>query len=163
LGTIDVVTQLVESWSSLYANHAALRTAVEFVHIGGLVAGGGCAMTADLATIAAAREGVAARTTHLDSLKKTHRLIVLGLVALFVSGVLLFAADVGTFWYSRVFWLKMALIVVLLVNGALFLRVERQAQRGDTRAWAHLHYTAAASLVLWFLTTLAGAALPNIG
>jgi hypothetical protein len=163
LGTIDVVTQLVESWSSLYANHAALRTAIEFVHIGGLVAGGGCAMTADLATITAAREGIAPRRIHLDLLKRTHRLIVLGLVALFVSGVLLFAADVGTFWYSRVFWLKMALISVLLVNGVLLLRVERQAHQGDARAWARLHYTAAASLVLWFLTTLAGAALPNIG
>lgn len=160
---IDMVRQLVESWGSLYANHAALRTTIEFVHIGGLVAGGGCAMTADLATITATREGGAARTTLLNLLRRTHRFIVLGLVALFVSGALLFAADVETFWYSRVFWLKMALIVVLLVNGVLLLRVERQAQQGDARSWARLHYTAAASLVLWFLTTLAGAALPNIG
>ena len=158
-----MLAQLIESWGSLYANHAALRTAIEFAHIGGLVAGGGCAMTADLATIKAAREGAAARATHLDLLKRTHLLIVVGLVALFVSGLLLFVTDVETFWYSRIFWLKMALIVLLLVNGGLLMLVERQASRGDARAWARLHYTATTSLVLWFLTTLAGAALPNLG
>ena len=158
-----MVSQLVESWNSLYANHAALRTAIEFVHIGGLVVGGGSAITADLATIAAGRDGSARGATQLQWLHRTHRIIVLGLVALSISGVLLFAADVGTFLYSRVFWLKMGLMVLLLVNGAVLLLVQRQATRGDVRAWARLYYAAAASLVLWFLTSLAGAALPNIG
>jgi hypothetical protein len=158
-----VLSHLIESWVSLYANHAALRTGVEFVHIGGLVAGGGCAITADLATITAARAGSATRTTQLILLKRTHRIVVLGLVALAMSGLLLFAADVETFLYSRVFWLKMGLMVLLLANGALLLLGERQVKRGEPHAWARLHYTAMASLVLWFLTTLAGAALPNIG
>jgi hypothetical protein len=158
-----VLSHLLESWSSLYANHAALRTGIEFMHIGGLVAGGGCAITADLATITAAREGSSTRTTQLQLLKRTHRIVVLGLVALVISGLLLLAADVATFLYSRVFWLKMVLMVLLLINGALLLLGERQVKRGEPRAWARLHYTAVASLVLWFLTTLAGAALPNIG
>lgn len=154
---------LIESWSSLYANHAALRTAIEFTHIGGLVVGGGCAIAADLATLTAAREGVAARATELQLLTRTHRLVLVGLVALFASGAVLLAADLETYWYSRIFWLKMGLIVLLLVNGALLLRGERQARGGDARAWTRLHHTATASLLLWFLTTLAGAALPNIG
>jgi hypothetical protein len=158
-----VLSHLIESWVSLYANHAALRTCVEFTHIGGLVAGGGCAITADLATISAVRQGPAARTTHLILLKRTHRIVVVGLVALAVSGLLLFGADVQTFLYSRIFWLKMGLMVLLLVNGLLLLRGERRVTRGEANAWARLHYTAVASLVLWFLTTLAGAALPNIG
>jgi hypothetical protein len=158
-----VLSHLLESWSSLYANHAALRTGIEFMHIGGLVAGGGCAITADLATITAAREGSSTRTTQLQLLKRTHRIVVLGLVALVISGLLLLAADVETFLSSRVFWLKMVLMVLLLINGALLLLGERQVKRGEPRAWARLHYTAVASLVLWFLTTLAGAALPNIG
>ena len=41
-----MLSQVIESWVSLYANHAALRTAVEFLHIGGLVVGGGCSMLA---------------------------------------------------------------------------------------------------------------------
>jgi hypothetical protein len=133
------------------------------MHIGGLVAGGGCAITADLATITAAREGSLPRMTQLQLLKRTHRIVVLGLAALVISGVLLFAADVETFLYSRVFWLKMGLMVLLLINGGLLLLGERQVKRGEPRAWARLHYTAVSSLVLWFLTTLAGAALPNIG
>ena len=158
-----MLSHLLESWSSLYANHSALRTGIEFMHIGGLVAGGGCAITADLATITAARESSATQTTQLQLLKRTHRIVVLGLVALVISGLLLFAADIETFLYSRIFWLKMGLMVLLLINGALLLLGERQVKRGAPRAWARLHYTAVASLVLWFLTTLAGAALPNIG
>ena len=57
----------------------------------------------------------------------------------------------------------MGLIVLLLINGPLLLLGERQVKRGEPGAWARLHYTATASLVLWFLTTLAGAALPNLG
>jgi hypothetical protein len=163
LGIIDVLNHLIESWVSLYANHAALRTGIEFMHIGGLVAGGGCAIAADLATITAVRDGPVARTTQLHLLKQTHVIVVLGLAALAVSGLLLFGADVQTFLYSRMFWLKMGLMVLLLVNGLLLLRVEGQVRRGEPDAWARLHYTAVASLVLWFLTTLAGAALPNIG
>jgi hypothetical protein len=157
-----VLSQLIESWVSLYANHAALRTGIEFMHIGGLVAGGGCAITADLATITAVRDGSATRTTQMHLLKQTHFIVVIGLVALAMSGLLLFGADIQTFLYSRMFWLKMGLMVLLLVNGLLLLRGERQVRRGEPHAWARLHYTAVASLILWFLTTLAGAALPNI-
>ena len=78
-----MVTQLLESWSSIYSNHAALRTAVEFTHIGGLVAGGGGAITADLATITAARQnGSPVRASQLELLKRTHRIVLAGLVAL---------------------------------------------------------------------------------
>ncbi len=157
-----MLRDLLESWSSLYANHAALRTAIEFTHIGGLVAGAGCAIMVDLVTITAAAGGPAARATELQLLGQTHRIIVLGLALLSISGALLFAADVETFLHSRVFWLKMGLMVLLLTNGALLRLAEGQANRGEPRAWARLHHTAAASLLLWFLTTLAGAALLNI-
>jgi hypothetical protein len=70
---------------------------------------------------------------------------------------------VETFLYSRIYWLKMGLMVLLLLNGAMLLAGERQVVRGEARAWARLHYIAVASLVLWLLTTLAGTALPNIG
>lgn len=157
-----MLTALVESWNSIYANHATLRTAVEFTHIAGLVAGGGCAITADLATIVAAREP-STGPAELRLLRHTHLIVAAGLVALAVSGVLLLAADVDTYLYSRIFWLKMGLMVVLLINGGLLVAGERRVMRGDPRAWNRLHVTAVVSLLLWFLTTLAGAALPNIG
>jgi len=158
-----VWTSIIESWNSLYANHAALRTAIEFTHIAGLAAGGGCAVVADLTAIATVRGGSVPAAARLQLLAQTHRIVVLGLVALTVSGVLLFAADVDTYLYSRIFWLKMGFMALLLVNGARLLVVERRAATGDARAWARLRQTAAVSLMLWGVTTRAGAALTNIG
>ncbi|HEX4347156.1 MAG TPA: hypothetical protein VHZ73_06265 [Vicinamibacterales bacterium] len=149
-----MLSGMLDSWSALYSNHASLRTAIEFAHVGGLLAGGGSALAADLAIM---------RGGDPQLLKHTHVLVVAGLVALFASGVLLFAADVDTYLYSRVYWIKMALIVVLLVNGIVLWRAERRAAAGDNDAWTVLHRTAIVSLLVWFATTLAGAALPNIG
>ena len=158
-----MLSHLVELWASLYSNHAALRTAVEFVHIGGLVGGGGCAIASDRATFIALRQPPSARGPHLQALSSVHRIVVIGLVAAVASGVLLFTSDLDTFLYSKIFWLKMGLVALLLVNGALLLRAERQAGHGDEGAWSRLAWTSGVSLALWFLTTLAGAALPNIG
>jgi uncharacterized membrane protein len=154
---------MFETWSSLYSTHAAIRTAVGFVHVIGLVAGGGCAITADLATIIRARDREGVRSTQLHLLERTHAIVVGGLVALTLSGLLLFAADLQTYLPSRVFWIKMALLALLIVNGALMLAGEKRVARGAPRAWMRLHHLAVASLVLWGLITLAGTALPNIG
>jgi hypothetical protein len=153
--------EFFETWASIYANHAALRTTVAFVHVGGLLVGGGCAVAADLAVISATPT-LLPRAEFQPS-AQTHRLIFAGLAALSISGLLLFAADVDTFWHSRVFWLKMALVVVLLANGTLLLIAERQVRLGHPRGLVRFRNTALVSLVLWLLTTLAGAALPNIG
>jgi hypothetical protein len=147
----------------VYANHPALRTAIEFAHVGGLIASGGCALTADLAAITEARNGSVGRIVELQLLQRTHRIVVIGLIAPFVSGVLLFGADVDTYLHSRIFWVKMGLVVLLLANGALLMVEERHVKRGKAPKWVGLHYAAAASLVLWSLTTLAGVAFPNIG
>jgi hypothetical protein len=159
--------QLLEWWSSVYSNHAALRTGIEFTHIAGLVAGGGSAITADLATIIAARARSSTLAAHLHLLRRTHPIVIAGLMALFASGLLLFAADVDTFWNSRIFWVKMALVLVLLVNGVVLVLNERKVMRVDVDAaadaWGHLHLVATTSLILWFLTTLAGSALMNLG
>jgi hypothetical protein len=157
-----MLASLLDTWSSFYSNHAALKSVIEFVHIGGLMLGGGCAITADLATLEAVREGPIGRTSQFHVLKRTHVIVSVGLAALFVSGLLLFAADLDTFVHSRVFWLKMALLVMLLANGVVMLVAERRVRRGHVRAWRHLHTVAVSSLVLWFVTTLAGAALSNL-
>ena len=154
-------THFFEAWNSIYSNHVLVRTAVNFIHVGGLMLGGGCAITADLATIEAVREGPIGRSSQLHVLKRTHTIVVTGIAALAVSGLLLVAADVDTFLHSRIFWLKMGLLAMLLLNGVLMLLGERRVLRGDTRAWRRLHKVAVSSLLLWFLTTLAGAALTN--
>jgi len=154
---------VLEWWSSLYSNHATLRTAISFAHIGGLLGGGGCAIAADRATLLLPRNDVADRLVHIDAIRRAHQVVLGGLVILFISGVLLLGADVDTYIASRIFWLKMALIAALLVNGALLVRAERGGADLDTTDWLRLRRASLASLALWFLTTLLGAALPNIG
>jgi hypothetical protein len=127
-----VLSHVLESWASLYANRAALRTGIEFLHIAGLVVGGGCAMTADLAAIEAVRTVGASHTFPLQLLKKTHRLVIVGLVALGVSGLLLLGADLETFVSSTIFWIKMGLMTLLLVNGALLLRGATSTRGGGS-------------------------------
>lgn len=150
----------LDLWASIYSNHAALRSAVDFLHVGGLLGGGGAAIAADRAALTAHRRPDLA--DWLDSFHATHRAVLMGIAVILISGVLMLAADVDTYLYSRVFWTKMALFVLLLFNGSLLMRTETEARRGDRRAGGRLRVLAAASLALWFLVTLAGATLPNI-
>lgn len=156
-------SHVLDAWASVYANHAVLRAGVLYIHIAGLLAAGGSAMTVDLETIKVNREDTAARAAHLRVLQRTHALVVAGLAMIVVSGLLQVGADVGTFVASRIFWLKMVLVVLLLMNGALILGGERRVQRDVPGAWARLHTTAVVSLVLWFVITFAGVALTTIG
>jgi hypothetical protein len=150
-------------WSSLYSNHAALRTAMSFAHIGGLLGGGGCAIASDRATLLLPRNTAAGRPGRLEAIRRAHRVVLAGLALLFVSGMLLLGADFDTYVASRIFWLKMALIAALLINGALLVRAGRRVDALETSDWVRLRRASVASLALWFLTTLLGAALPNIG
>jgi len=151
------------SWASFYANHAAVRTLIAFVHVAALIGGGGMAIAVDRGTLAALRKDEAGRCAQLDALRATHHTVILSLVLIVLSGVLLFAADVETYLYSRFFWTKIALVAALVANGAVLWGTERRARQGDPSAWPRLRATAVASIALWLLTTLAGVALPNIG
>jgi len=152
----------MQTWGSFYANHAAIRTLVAFVHVGALIAGGGLAVAADRALLMHMDDDFT-RQTLLESLGGTHRLIIGSLILITISGLLLFASDFETFLYSKFFWIKMGLVGLLVVNGLVLWGAERRALGGDHGAWGTLRVTAIASITLWFLTTLGGVALPNIG
>ena len=156
------VPHLVAGWAALYSGSAVLRTLVGFVHVAGLVGGGGAAVAADRATLLATRKGAVVRREQVDSIHHVHRIVLGGLVGVIVSGVLLFAADVDTYAPSRLFWIKMAMVAALMINGALLVRIGRGGKTPDENMRRTLRWTAAISLSLWFLTTLAGAGLPNI-
>jgi len=74
---------------------------------------------------------------------------------------MLAASDTDTFLHAPLFWIKMGLVGLLVVNGAC-MRLAERAATGPRSQWKPLAFTAAASLTLWLLTTLAGAALPNV-
>jgi uncharacterized membrane protein len=124
--------------------------------------GGGTAIAADRATLRLASD--VDRRRHLLEIGQAHRVVVTSLVIVVVSGVLLFASDVETHWGSPIFWTKMALIVLLLANGARMQRVEKKAALDavvSTAHWSAFRGTAIMSLVLWLAITLAGVALIN--
>jgi cytochrome b subunit of formate dehydrogenase len=150
------------TWGSFYANHPLTRTMITFAHIGGLVLAGGAAMTVDRGLLVSVRRSTEDARAQLAATRSTHGFVLWGLVLVTISGLLLFAADVDTYWVSRVFWTKMALIALLILNGAVLMRSERRATAGVRSAWSTLRWTAGASLLLWMLTTLAGAALLNL-
>jgi hypothetical protein len=158
-----LLSRPVEWWTTVYSNQATLRTVVAFAHVGGLLGGGGCAVAADRATLLLAHTGPERWDAHLASIRRAHRVVVIGLVFIFISGALLAAADLPTYLESKVFWTKMALVAALLVNGMVLIRAERQVVSGRAAGLRRLHQASAISLALWFLTTLLGTALPNVG
>lgn len=149
-------------WSEMYADSGVLRTIVGFAHVGGLLAGGGSAVVADRGTLAAFHRDAVSRLSHARVFHATHRIVITSLVVVTASGLLLLGADLDTYLHSQVFWIKMALVVMLLANGGLLFQAGRRALANDVAAWPRLRYGAAASLTLWFAITLLGAALPNV-
>jgi hypothetical protein len=159
----SLISAFLENWNSYYANHALVRTLIAFFHIGGLVIGGGCAITADRLILQASRREPSERKIHLQTLKDSHRIVLISLAVVSLSGLLLFAADSATFFHSVWFWLKMGLLAALMTNGLFLTRAEQKAAKDVIGGWRALTITSTLSLALWLITTLAGAALPNIG
>ena len=154
---------LATTWGSFYSNHAAMRTTIAFAHVGGLVAAGGASMMADREILSTYRRREQSGSGALRTIRKTHGVALAGLAIVIASGVLLFAADLDAYLVSRLFWIKMALVVALMINGAVLTRAERRASSNLDYSWETLKWTATARLALWSLTTLIGTALPNIG
>jgi len=150
-------------WTGWYSDSPVLRTSVAFAHVGGLLLGGGAAIVEDRAMLAALRQDERVRRQRVEHQRLAHRIVLTGLTIAVASGVLLFVADWDTYLVSKIFWAKMVLVAMLLANGLGLTRAEAAAVRGDAGAWARLRRGAIVSLTLWFLTTLAGTALPNVG
>ena len=151
------------SWTAWYSDSPVLRTALNFTHIAALVGGGGAAIVEDRAMLAALRQDEEVRHQRVQAQRLAHRVVITGLTFAIASGLLLFWADWEIYLYSKVFWLKMILVVMLIANGVMLSHAEQAAARREPIAWSRLRRGAILSLTLWFLTTLAGAALPNVG
>lgn len=145
---------LVQPWGDLYSNSKVVSNAVMFVHLGGLLLGGGGAVAADRDTIRNSRTSEAEQACHLADLRQVHRIVLIGLVLTFLSGLLMLAADLETLLGLVVFWVKMALIVLLLLNGLIMTRVERTVHPGQAPNWPRLRMVSRISLALWFTIVL---------
>jgi len=157
----ETLVGLTSGWAAFYADSAATRTLVTFAHVGGLLAGGGLAVASDRATLRAARLSSSEQQAHLATLRRAHGAVIAGLVIVTISGVLMLASDLETYWASPIYWTKMAAFVLLLGNGLLLRRAAATAERRRD-GWPALRRAAATSLTLWFAVTLFGVALANV-
>jgi len=157
----SALARLAEPWNSLYSDSKAVSSAVLFLHLVPLLLAGGAALTADRATIRAARGSVEDRARQLRELARVHGLVLGGLALSFASGVLLFLADVDEFLGSPVFWVKLGFVGVLLLNGFMMTRTEKALASGgnENALWGRLRTISVLSLILWIATTLVGVVL----
>jgi hypothetical protein len=156
------LVSMFDSWAGFYGDSSLAQTVVTFAHVGGLVVGGGAAIAADRATLRMASD--VDRRRHLLDIGRLHRTVIISLAVVMTSGLLLLTADIETFWGSWIFWTKMILVVLLLLNGARMRSVERAAVSEPVVSAAHwgaMRGTALTSLALWMTITLAGVALIN--
>lgn len=161
----ETLARVAEPWQSAYSDSKVLSTVVTFAHVGGLLVGGGLALAADRATLRGVRAEAGERALRLADLGATHAPVVGALGLVLLSGVALLLSDVETYWGSPVFWVKMALVALLLANGALMTRAERALRDPHPDggpAWRRLHTHALASMALWLVTTLLGVVLLNL-
>lgn len=167
-GTTEALAGALAPWQSLYAESTFVSVSVTTAHIVALLLAGGLAIAADRASLRALRQPAAERAFLLKELGAVHRPVLIALSVLFVSGLLLAAADVEIFAGSTLFWIKMGLVALLLANGALLRRTEARLtapespdEESEERLWTRLARRARTSAVLWVLIAVAGTVLTN--
>lgn len=161
---IQQIAQLVAPWADFYNGSSVAQSAVNFGHFGGMMAAGGLALATDRSTLRAAGPG-GDKAGYLRELSAVHPLVVGALGVTALSGLLMFAADLEALALMPVFWLKLGLVGVLLLNGYQMVRTERILERGDAAApkgWRRLRAASLVSLALWFTVVLVGSILPNV-
>jgi hypothetical protein len=146
----------VESWAAFYDAHRMVSVAVRYLHLAGLVVGGGTALFTDRHVLRAARSGPSERAASLAALDASHRVVVPALAVVALTGLLMTASDTPTFLGSRLYWSKMGLVTLLLLNGAGLLAAERAVSRGAARGWWWLGLVSGASLCLWLVILFMG-------
>jgi hypothetical protein len=165
---VQSVARLAKPWAAIYGDSRVLSSTVTFAHVAGLLFGGGLAIASDRATLRAMTGSEDDRSRVLIEIASTHRWILTALSVIFVSGLGLALSDVKTFATSPVYWTKMGLVVLLLINGAALQRTEQRLRAADLRdqnrldikrQWSRLRLTAIASMTLWTSIALAGVIL----
>jgi len=160
-GLTAIIANAAEPWAKIFSHSKPVSAGTLFFHLAPLIAGGGVAFAADIGTLRAFRRGSAERARQVTELTGTHRWVLFGLTLSFVSGILLFLSDVETFMGSIFFWIKLACVALLLINGFVLTRVEAALTRtpDDERQWSRLRTVAILSATMWIVTTLVGVVL----
>lgn len=151
----------IERWAHFYEDHKAVSAGFTYVHLAAVLLGGGFAIAADRSSLRLAPFSPDA-PAELDRIGTVHRWVIAGLVISLLSGLLMMFADLKTYLPSILFWTKMGLIALLVVNGGVRLRAERAVGSGAPSGWTAFRATSVLSLVLWFAILLAGSYLSTL-
>jgi hypothetical protein len=169
VGQIDA---FAEPWRRLYSQSPLLSTLILFGHLAGLLAAGGLTVAAERTTLRLDPHCDDDRRRHLADLERLRAPVWTAFGIALVSGSLLFFADVEAFAASRIFWMKMLLVALLLTNTLVTARLDTALRRDGevgtlhtsgvgARRWRQRRASAIASATLWFGLVLVGAALAS--
>ena len=157
----QTLIDLTAPWADFVKHSKLTKTIVIFLHIAPIVVGGGIAIGLDRLSLRLSKGNASDRGSHLAELARTHNFVIWSLGLSIVSGLALVASEIDNFPTSWIFWVKMALVALLLLNGLRMKTIEtRMASAGPTDAdWTRLHSVAISSITLWLVVTFLGVAL----
>lgn len=177
---ISMSANLVSPWATLYDNSVPLQVGVVFLHLTGLLVAGGLALAADRGVLRGNRLGWRERLDYVREVGAAHNAVMAGLAVVVVTGLLLLASDIEFLLPSPVFWLKMGVFALLLVNGLSLQRAERGVLDGAARMletepavdarpepdgrlerqWRTLRLASIRSASLWLIVLFLGTLVP---
>jgi hypothetical protein len=164
---VATVDALAEPWQKLYAHSTLVATLVLFGHVAGLLVAGALTYSTEMGALRLDPADDAARQRYLRIASPARSVIGGALAVAMISGCLLFLADLEAFAVSPVFWTKMLLVVLLLVNAAVASRLDARllhevdAARAQDGLWRRRRASAWTTAVLWFALVLSGSALAS--
>jgi hypothetical protein len=164
---IHSLAQPFEPWNSLYSHSKLVSTSVVTLHLGAMFLGGGLAVAADRATLRVAAEHPDERARQLRAVSDAHRPVLIAIALLFISGIAMALADLENFLASPVFWIKLSLVALLLLNGWFLQRTETALRATDDTGtgvpdgWRRMRTFTKLSITLWIATFVAGSILTN--
>lgn len=160
----EAVVSALQPWADVYAESRWLPLVLLTAHVLSLVAAAGVALAVDRRVLRVATASVdraaPSSAALLDELTDAHPLVMRALAITLVSGAAMATADLGTYASSAVFWSKMGLVALLLVNGQLMRRAERQLA-ADSTVPPSLRSAALRSVLLWGGIIVLGVVVSN--
>lgn len=159
MSLVQTIAAAAKPWADFYSHSKTASSIVTWVHLAGILVGGGFALASDRSALRALGADLAERTRVLRDFGSIHRPVMLALLVVMLSGALQTLSDAETFLVSKVYWTKMTLIVLLLANGYGVQRTERRLALDPSpvnKLWGRFKFGALASITLWLATLLAG-------
>jgi len=160
---VDRVAAAAGPWSDLYGGSSVLSSGIEFLHLAGLLVAGGLALSFDRAALRLRSRTSVEQMRFAVELSAVHRPVLIALAIVVASGFALALADAQVMLGSWLFWTKMGLFALLMVNGVLLRRAGGRLQRDPKSAatWRSIERAATRSTALWITVVLFGVVLTN--